>query len=233
MNQSSESRSAASYGDGCAEFYDEIYSSVSSNVIRALSDLAAGGRVLDLGVGTGRIALPLAARGVNVYGVEASAAMIAKLREKPGGSEIPVVKGNFADIRFEESFSLVFSLVSTFFLLRSSGEQQRCFQNVSQMLSKPGLFLLETFKPIGTIVETGESDCAGKVFKIEQIINTRFGTRRYRSELCYAAPEELDQMAQTAGLRLKERWRNWHRQPAGSTDSTHISLYERADQRLS
>ena len=221
---------AASYGEGCAEFYDEIYNSVSPNLLSTLCDLARGGHVLELGVGTGRVALPLAAQGVNICGVEASAAMIAKLRAKPGGSELPLLQSNFADIQLKGHFSLIFTLVSTFFLLHSRGEQQQCFRTVSRLLSERGVFLIEVFKPVGATViqREGQDGSREDVYIVEHVIETRTGPRRYRSEICYADPRELDDMAQDVGLCLKQRWRNWQRQPYVENDLTHISLYERS-----
>lgn len=224
-----ESVYAASYGEGCAEFYDEIYGSIASNLLSTLCQLAGTGRVLELGVGTGRVALPLAARGVNISGVEASPAMIAKLCQKPGGGDFPVIQGNFADVRLTGPFSLIFTLVDTFFLLRSQSEQQRCFHTVSRLLSGEGVFLIEAFRSNGATEMTGvgKDDFTEDIYTVEQVIETRGGLRRYRSEICYAEPQTLDRMAQEAGLCLKQRWRNWQRQPWLDDDPMHISLYER------
>jgi SAM-dependent methyltransferase len=221
---------AANYGEGCAEFYGEIYGSVSPRVISTLCDLAAGRRVLELGVGTGRVALPLAARGIDVCGVEASDAMISKLRAKPGGRELPVVQGSFADIQIDGSFSLIFALVSTFFLLSSRSEQRQCLLSVARLLSERGIFLIEVLKPIGATGTTREGPDGSRddVYIAEQVIETTMGRRRYRSEICYAEPLEIDRMAEEAGLCLKQRWRNWQREPYLGDDLMHISLYQRA-----
>lgn len=231
LKSQSKDEYAASYGDGCAEFYDEIYGPVSPDLLSTLCDLAGEGQVLELGVGTGRVALPLAARGVNICGAEASHAMIAKLRDKPGGRSIPVVPGNFATLQAGSSFALIFTLASTFFLLRSRKEQQQCFQTVARLLSGRGVFLIEVFKPVGATVMAREEQGSlrEEVYVVEQIVGTRMGPRRYKSEICYAEPRELDRMAQEVGLRLKQRWRNWQRQPCLDDGLGHISLYERAD----
>lgn len=154
--------------------------------------------------------------------------MISKLRDKPGGWEIPLIKGNFATVQPKGSFSLIFTLVSTFFLLRSRNEQQQCFHSVSRLLSEKGIFLIETFKPIGAIKmdRNGQDGSLEKIYTVEQVLDTEIGLRQYRSELCYAEPKELDRMAQKAGLHLKQRWRNWRRQPTLDNDLMHISLYE-------
>jgi cyclopropane fatty-acyl-phospholipid synthase-like methyltransferase len=177
MNQSKQEY-AESYGEGCAEFYDEIYGAVSQNMIAALCGLAGGGRVLELGVGTGRVALPLAARGADICGIEASPAMISKLRDKPGGRETPVIKGNFATVQPKGSFSLILTLVSTFFLLRSRNEQQ-CFHSVSRLLPERGIFLIETFKPIGAIemARNGQDGSLEKTYTVEQVLDKEIGLR--------------------------------------------------------
>ena len=156
--QSHNAESAAQYGESCVEFYDELYRDNDPNLIRTLCELSLGGRVLELGIGTGRIALPLAARGIDVSGIESSPSMLAKLRSKPGGSRLHIVQGNFADSEIEGQFSLVFSLVSTFFLLRSHEEQQRCFYRVASLLSDRGLFVLENFEPLGAMPIAGPID---------------------------------------------------------------------------
>jgi SAM-dependent methyltransferase len=228
--EQTENGEAGCYGEGCAEIYDEIYGTAAPNLLATLCDLAGDGRVLELGVGTGRVALPLAARGVNICVMEASRAMIAKLREKPGGSNLTVIEGNFANIQLHGSFSLIFTLVSTFFLLSSRREQRQCFQAVARRLSAQGIFLIEAFKPVGAKVVTrvGPDGSREEIHTVEQLLETRVGTLRYRSELCYAEPQALDEMAQEAGLRLKQRWRNWKHQPCLDDDgSMHISLYER------
>src|SRR5262245_25479592 len=117
------SYSASTYGDEIADFYDGLHGDVEPRVIAALVELAGGGPALELGIGTGRLALPLSQRGVRVVGIDASAAMVAKLRGKPGGAAIPVTMGDFARVRLEEQFSLVYIALNTFFVLLSAEEQ--------------------------------------------------------------------------------------------------------------
>lgn len=183
--------------------------------------------MLELGIGTGRIALPLAARGLEVYGIEASRSMLTKLGEKPGSARLKVRQGNFADVRIEISFSLVFGLVSTFFLLRSSQEQQKSFYTLARQLSRSGLLLLENYEPAGLKPLQQSDDSASQIYVSEQLIATAKGLRNYRARICYAAPEELDKMATKAGLRLRERWCNWRGQIFRAGDPLHISIYER------
>jgi SAM-dependent methyltransferase len=217
---------AEEYGENCFEFYDQIYGSVDPNVINGLHNLAAGKRALELGIGTGRIALPLAARGVDISGIEASPSMIAKLQERLGGRRLEVVQGDFADSRIVGPFSLIFALVSTFYLLPSPDKQQGCFYTAARLLSERGVFLLENYEPLsaGSEVENGKTD---ETYVFEQIIETFNGPRCYRVRICYATPAQLDRMAENAGLRLRERWNSWRRDPHVLGNPRHISLYER------
>ena len=212
---------AAEYGENCAEFYDEIYGSVSPGVLSKLQELSGGGRVLELGIGTGRMALPLAARGVDIRGIEASTSMVARLRQKPGGDSIEVAQENFAAGAIEGGpFSLVFAVVSTFLLQRSRAEQQRCFNAVARLLTREGGFLMENFEPIGATSNE-------QFYRTKQIVQTSSGPREYRVQICYSSPQQLDEMARNAGLRLKDRWSNWRGQTYKSGEPLHVSLYER------
>jgi ubiquinone/menaquinone biosynthesis C-methylase UbiE len=226
MNQDQSEREE-DYGENCFEFYDQIYSSVDRGVIDTLQQLANGGRVLELGIGTGRVALPLAARGVDIHGIESSASMLSKLWEKSGGASLKVSKGNFADVTIEGAFSLVFTLVSTFFLLRSPEEQQLCFHTVARELSDRGVFLLENYEPSGVPRLAEADDDGAQIYRTEQLIGTAKGPRKYRVRICYAAPHKLDEMAMNAGLRLRDRWRNWRGEAYTPGDPLHISIYER------
>ncbi|MCM3902196.1 MAG: methyltransferase domain-containing protein [Pyrinomonadaceae bacterium] len=222
---------AAQYGESCVEFYDELYRHVDPDIVTRLYELSAGGRVLELGIGTGRMALPLAARGVDVSGIEGSPSMLAKLRSKLGGSRLRVVQGNFADVGIDGPFSLVFALVSTFFLLRSHEEQQRCFNAVAKLLSERGCFVLENFEPLGAVPitdnSTDNSSVNQQLYLARQIVGTLNGPREYRVRLCYVAPQQLDEMAHKAGLRLQGRWNNWKRRAFTPGHQMHVSAYVR------
>ncbi len=148
MNQ----KDYATYGEKIAEIYDEWFAPADSqDAASFLSELVVGSgmaaKALELGIGTGRIALPLAQTGIEVHGIDASEAMVKKLRDKTGGGDIPVSIGNFADLRLEERFSLVYVVFNTFFALLSQEEQVRCFENAARHLGEGGTFVIEAFVP--------------------------------------------------------------------------------------
>ena len=237
---------AATYGEHVAETYDDWYDSYEEAAIAMLAELARGQRALELGIGTGRIALPLARSKVEVHGIDASPAMLAKLRAKPGGDRVPVVIGNFAEVGVEGDFPLIYVVFNTFFALASQEEQVRCFRNVARHLSADGAFLLEVFVPDVTRYRGGQVNRASEVTTervkldiarhdaVEQritgqtVVLTDGSVRLYPVEVRYAWPSELDLMAQLAGLRLRQRWGGWQREPFTSESTKHVSIYERA-----
>jgi SAM-dependent methyltransferase len=135
------------YGERIAGVYDRYFGEVDEGAIDLLEELAAGGQVLELGIGTGRIALSLHQRGVRVSGIDASPAMIARLREKPGGDEIKVHQASFVALPMPDRFSLVFVAFNTLFALLTQDEQLRCIRGVASHLENDGLFLVEAFVP--------------------------------------------------------------------------------------
>jgi SAM-dependent methyltransferase len=139
------------FGELNAERYDSMYEDLMTTETRdsveTLAELAGGGKVLELAIGTGRVALPLAARGLTVYGIEASEAMVAKLREKPGGSTIPVEIGDMAEVRVNDTFDLIYLVFNTIFNLTTQEAQVRCFQNAARHLNPGGMFVVETVVP--------------------------------------------------------------------------------------
>lgn len=137
----------STYGDRIADIYDQWYSEYERSTIQTLVDLARGGRALELGIGTGRIAIPIHQEGVEVYGIDASQAMLAKLKSKPGGEDIQVSIGNFTDVDVEGNFDLIFVVFNTFFDLDTQEEQIRCFKNVADHLTSGGVFVIEAFVP--------------------------------------------------------------------------------------
>ena len=239
----------STYGDRWAGIYDEWGGGLpldTEQSVECLAGLAGSGPVLELAIGTGRVSLPLAERGLEVHGVDASEAMVARLREKPGGDRIPVAIGDFADVPVEGRFSLVFVVFNTFFGLLTQDDQARCFANVAEHLTDDGVFVLEAFVPdlsrfdrgqrVSTLeVELGEVVLHADVHQlVEQVVFSQHvviredGLRFYPVKIRYAWPSELDLMARLAGLELRDRWGGWRREPFSAQSTRHISVYGRS-----
>ena len=234
------------YGERVAEVYDDWFSEYDPHAIDRLADLAQNGRALELGIGTGRIALPLSERNVDVHGIDAAPSMISRLRSKPGSERITVTTGSFADIPVDGEFALVYVVFNTFFALPSQEEQVRCFRNVAAHLSPDGSFVIEAFVPNmarftgGQVnwatrvtedlveLDVGRHDQATQRVVSQKVVITDGNVRLYPVQIRYAWPSELDLMAQLAGLQLRERWSNWNREPFTSESGKHISIYHRS-----
>jgi SAM-dependent methyltransferase len=234
------------YGDYIAEVYDRYYGGQDPEAVLALKHLAGTGRALELGIGTGRVALPLQEAGVRVSGIDASPPMVEQLRSKPGGDAIPVTIGDFAEVGVEGEFSLVYVVFNTFFNLQTQSDQVRCFGNVARHLTTDGVFVLEAFVPdLGRfrggqemrLITQAEDEIrfdASQIDPVKQMVTSTHitlragGPRFYPLSLRYAWPSELDLMAQLAGLVLRERWGSWERAPFTSASGSHISVYGRA-----
>lgn len=236
----------ATYGDRIAEVYDHLYEGLDTEAaVAVLAELAGEGPVLELAIGTGRLALPLAGHGLEVHGIDASEAMVSKLRAKPGGDRIPVTMGNFADVAVEGRYSLVFVAFNTFFALLFQDEQVRCFENVARRLADGGVFVLEAFAPdltrfdrdqsISTqhvgldrvLLDCSRHDALGQRVDSQHVVLGEEGVRLYPVSIRYAWPSELDLMARLAGLRLRERWGGWSREPFTGGSQRHVSVYEK------
>lgn len=231
------------YGESVAGVYDEWHSAYDSHAIDTLAELAHGGRALELGIGTGRIALPLSAKGVEVHGIDAANSMISRLQAKSGSDRITVTQGNFADVPVTGKFELVYIVFNTFFALSSQDEQVRCFRNVAAHLSPGGCFVIEAFVPDVTRfsggqvnwatkvttdevqLDVGQHDAATQRVVSQKVVIKNGAVQMYPLEIRYAWPSELDLMAQLAGLRLRERWSNWQREPFSSASGKHISVF--------
>jgi SAM-dependent methyltransferase len=236
---------AATYGDRIAEVYDEWFAipADTEDSVALLSGLAGAGPVLELGIGTGRVALPLARRGHEVHGIDASEAMVEKLRARTG--EIPVTIGDFAELDIEGEFSLVYVVFNTFFALLSQEDQVRCFSNVAGRLRKEGVFVIEAFVPdmtrwdrdqrieahrVGTdsvVLGVSMHDPVEQRVASNHLVVSGAGAKLYPVRLRYAWPSELDLMARLAGLRLRERWGGWQREPFTGSSAKHVSVYGR------
>jgi SAM-dependent methyltransferase len=238
----------STYGDRIAEFYDAWFHPPTDTqaAVDFLADLVMSGPALELAIGTGRIALPLAAKGVQVHGIDASEAMVAKLREKPRGAEIPVTMSDFADVGVDGRFRLVFVVFNTLWALLTQEDQVRCVRNVAEHLTDDGVFVVEAFDPDPARfdrdqrfqtrkVETNRVFLDASMHDAEHqrvsvqilMLENGGGIRMFPIELRYVWPSELDLMAQLAGLRLRERWGGWNRQ-AFAVPGWHVSVYERA-----
>ena len=234
---------AATYGDRIAEIYDRMVT--GTGPVEVLARLAGDGRALELGIGTGRVALPLAAQGVDVHGIEASEAMVAKLRAKPGGDAIPVTIGDFADFRVDVTFELIFVVFNTFFMLATQEQQVQCFARVAEHLGAGGVFLIEAFVPDPTRFANGQNvgishlesdavqldlsrhDAACQRVTCQHLVIDAAGTRLFPAQLRYAWPSELDLMGRLAGLELRSRTSDWQGTPFTATSTGHVSVYER------
>jgi SAM-dependent methyltransferase len=211
-----------------------------------LAELAGSGPVLELAVGTGRIALPLGERGIDVRGIDASEAMVARLRSKPGGDRVPITIGDFADVPIEGRFTLVYVVFNTLFALQTQEEQIRCFRNVAGHLLDGGVFVLEAFVPDLTRFDRDQRIETERVgldqvwlgvarhhpaeqrVESQHVVLAEQGMRFYPVQLRYAYPSELDLMARLAGLQLQARFGGWRRESFTAASGMHVSVYERA-----
>jgi SAM-dependent methyltransferase len=237
----------ATYGDRIADVYDEWFMVPSDTeaTVGFLSELAGPGPVLELGIGTGRVALPLAQRGHEVRGVDASEAMVEKLRAKTGGENIPVTIGDFAELDIEVKFALVYVVFNTFFALLSQEEQVRCFENVARRLrGEGGAFVIEAFVPDMTrwdrsqridarhvgndnvVLDASRHDPVEQRVASNHLVVSEAGVKMYPVRLRYAWPSELNLMARLAGLRQRERWGGWRREVFTASSTSHVSVYE-------
>jgi SAM-dependent methyltransferase len=236
--------SPETYGERIADVYDQWYSEFDPAAIDFLAELANGGMVLELGIGTGRIALPLAKAGVAVQGMDASESMVARLHSKPGGENIPVTIGSLPDIPVDGQFSLVYVVFNTFFCLLTQEEQIRCFQNVARHLLANGVFVIEAFVPDMTLFTGGQCtrtiriddheiqmdasqiEMDKQVITSQHVVLTEQGTHFYPVKLRYVWPSEMDLMAQLSQLQLKARWSDWRKGLFSARSGKHISVFE-------
>ncbi|MFF7974923.1 methyltransferase domain-containing protein [Streptomyces sp. NPDC007905] len=236
----------ALFGEVWADDYDEQTSLDPTPAVDFLAGLASGGRVLELAVGTGRVALPLAARGVRVEGVEGSPRMAARLRGKPGGDGVPVTVGDMADVPVEGPFTLVYLVYNTLFNLLEAERQQDCFRNVARVLGEDGAFVIEAYVPDPSFFDRGQCvralsvtedsatievyrfDLAAQRFRSQKITFDADGVHLRPHAERYCWPAELDVMAARAGLRLDRRLADWSGRPFGSDSTGHVSVYRPA-----
>jgi SAM-dependent methyltransferase len=235
-----DERVAARYDESDAEMFD---AAVVDPVVELLAGLAGSGRALELGIGTGRIALPLAQRGVPVHGIELSRAMAARLHAKPGGEDIGVTIGDCATATADGTFSVAYLVYNTISNLTTQAAQVACFRNVAAHLEPGGCFVIEVEVPGLRRLPAGETIHAFYVTETswgideydvanQGLISHHFEVVDGRLERLsipfrYAWPAELDLMAQLAGMRLRERWSGWKREPFTSDSRKHVSVWEK------
>lgn len=238
------------YDERRAEGYDRRHAGRFAEA-EATADFLAGlvqpgGRILELGVGTGRLALPLAARGLNVHGIDSSPAMLARLRAKPGGEAVGVVEGDFADVGtiVEGKFDLVLVAFNSLFELLDQDSQCRCVAGAAARLSAAGVLVVEALAPELTrleqsltvtslaadevVLQATSHDPLAQVVRGHDVVLTEAdGVRLLPWVIRYASVPEVDLMARLAGLELRERWGGWEREPFTAASSRHVSVYAR------
>jgi SAM-dependent methyltransferase len=236
------------FGERVAARFDERYAdqadpAVVEPIVSCLADLAGDGAALELGIGTGRIALPLARRGIRVHGIDLSEAMVARLRSKPGADQIGVTIGDFSTTTVDDTFSLAYLVANTIMNLTTQDEQVACFRNVAAQLEPGGRFVIEVLVPRLRRLPPGE------VFQPFDVSSLHLGFDEYdvaRQGLVshhywiedgtievfsppfrYVWPSELDLMARLAGMTLGERWAGWQQEPFTSDSDKHVSVWEK------
>lgn len=236
------------FGESIAAAYDESSSEMFTSdavepAVGLLAELAGAGRALELGVGTGRIALPLARRGVEVHGIDLSRAMVERLRAKPGGDAIGVTIGDFASTRVDGGFSLAYLVFNTIMNLTTQDAQVDCFLNAAAHLEPGGHFVVEVMVPDLRRLPPGQNTVPFHVgetrigFDTYDLTTQAMSSHHVRVEdgrgsfwsvpFRYVWPAELDLMARLAGMRLRDRWAGWTREPFTGESRSHVSVWEK------
>jgi len=233
-------RVAARYDESSAEMFEP---EAVDPVVDFLAELAGSGRALELGIGTGRIAVPLAQRGVPVHGIELSNAMAARLRAKPGAQEIGVTIGDFSTTTVDGTFSVAYLVYNTILNLTTQAKQVACFRNVAAHLEPGGCFVIEVLVPDLQRLPPGETsrpfNLSDDHVGLDEYDVANQGLRSHHFTLVdgtweyltfpfrYAWPAEFDLMAELAGMRLRDRWSGWKREPFTSDSRKHVSVWEK------
>ncbi len=246
-SSSPDDSGAAAYGARIADDYDAIYGGLfdTEGAVARLAELAGPGPVVELGVGTGRVAIPLAERGFEVHGIDGSATMLELLAAKPGGSQVHVACGDFGSAEMVDDCSLIFILVNTIYALADQETQIRCFANVARHLATGGRFVIEAWVPdlprgdqprvrprrlaaglAGLVIE--HNDPVAQTLATTQIVLADGArVRTFPVVHRYAWPTELDLMARLAGLSLEHRWSDWQRTPFDARSCDHVSIWRK------
>jgi SAM-dependent methyltransferase len=235
-------RVAARYDDASWSMFDP---ELVAATVGLLAELAGDGAALEFAIGTGRIAVPLAQRGVRVAGIDNSEAMLARLRDKPGAERIEAIAGDMATTRVEGDFTLVYLVFNTIFNLTTQDGQVACFENAAAHLRPGGRFVIEARVPelqrlpLGQTMLPWRADPDAMSFYIYDVVTQGLSGRHFHFnedgrvepspiEMRYAWPAELDLMARIAGMRLEHRWANWRREPFTALSPSHVSVYVKA-----
>jgi SAM-dependent methyltransferase len=236
-----DERIAEGYDAASEEMFEPA---VVDATVSFLADLAGEGGALELGIGTGRIALPLSQRGVRVHGIDLSPAMVERLKAKPGADHIGVTIGDFATTKVDGTFRLAYLVYNTIMNLTTQDEQVACFRNVAAHLEPGGRFVIEVLVPALQRLPPGETvraftvsparlgfdeyDIAaqGLVSHHYWVVDGRLDV--FSMPFRYVWPSELDLMARLAGMVLRERWSGWDREPFTAESTTHVSVWEKA-----
>jgi SAM-dependent methyltransferase len=236
------------FGERVAAVYDELSADMFDPAVvepaaELLAELAGGGRALEFAIGTGRIALPLSERGVEVVGIDSSDAMLARLREKPGANTIEAVVGDMATTRVDGVFDLVYLVFNTISNLVTQDAQVACFENAAAHLKPGGRFVIENgvpalqSVPLGQTVLPFRAEPEGFSFDVYDVVTQRFSSQHFHIvdgrlgafpvEFRYAWPAELDLMARIAGMSLEHRWAGFSREPFTNVSPSHVSVYRK------
>lgn len=235
-----------SFDKASADVYDQELRGDEQATVALLAELARGGPALELAIGTGRIALPLAAKGIRVDGIDMSDAMVAQLRTKPGGDSMSVAMGDFADVEVEGTYRLIYLVFNTLFNLLEQEDQVRCFVNAAKHMTDDGCFVVEGFVPaylnrlrddqyvdaeeleVGRVTfDVGRHDPIRQRLDESHVVLSPEGVQLFPIVCRYAWPSELDLMARIAGLQLQDRWAGWERERFTAASRNCISVYGR------
>jgi SAM-dependent methyltransferase len=240
----------SNYGEVYADVYDMLFEQRDNvnEVADVLESLAQGSPILKFGVGTGRVAIPLAQRGLKVYGMDNSEAMLAKLRAKPGAENVITVLGDFSKDRADDTFGLVAVLFSTIYLIHTQEGQVNVFRNAARHLHIGGVFLIEAFvhdrsrwnhgheevttsvTESSVTIRTGLLDPLTQIITMQQVVLSPDGITLRPNKLRFIYPTEMDLMARLAGFRLRERWSDWHRSLFNANSAAQIAVYEKVSE---
>jgi SAM-dependent methyltransferase len=249
-----EGYDSSTYGERYADVYDDWYADVTdaeacADRVAAVVEEAGGGPVLELGVGSGRLALPMAARGLEVHGLDASPSMLDRLRAKPGGGSIATTVGDMASVPLVDPppFAVVLVAFNTLFNLTTEDAQRRCLRRVGELLVPDGRLLVEAFVPQDDLPDRAERSVTPRHITADEVVLTvsqhdpvaqtitgqhvhltEAGTRLRPWHLRYLTPAQIDELAAGAGLALVERAAGWRGEPFGTGSEVHVSTYRRA-----